>query len=81
MRNSDRRNRVFQNFVMDNELRITDLGKPFLNTDGMEVSKLDYFLYGDSMADLSPDFFKMDSVEPLYQIITRLGVLLSAVTH
>ena len=61
VRNSDRRNRVFQNFVIDNELKITDLGKTFLNTDGIEVSKIDYFLYGDSMADLSLDFFKMDS--------------------
>ena len=59
--NSGRRNRVFRNFVTDNELQFTDLGKTFLNAEGVEVSKIDYFLYGDGMSDLLMDFVKLDS--------------------
>ena len=61
MLNSGRRNRVFRNFVTDNELQFTDLGKTFLNAEGVEASKIDYFLYGDGMSDLLMDFVKLDS--------------------
>ena len=59
--NSDRRNKVFRNFLLDNELNYSDLGRAFLNTEDVEVSKIDFFLYSNCMADLIVGFQKLDS--------------------
>ena len=79
--NSGRRNRVFRNFVTDNELQFTDLGKTFLNAEGVEVSKIDYFLYGDGMSDLLMDFVKLDSCRASLSDHYPWSVPLSAITR
>ena len=55
------RNSAFQNFIQDNSLEYSILGKTFINAVGVETSAVDYFVYGSKLSTHIKRFVKIDS--------------------
>lgn len=56
----NKRYTTFKDFMLENKLSHTRLGKTFMNSAGEEVSSIDYFIYDEAVKNLNCKFEKMN---------------------
>ena len=72
------RNRALRNFLQDNSLEYSALGKTFINTAGVETSAIDYFVFDTKLSAQVNQLTKLDNCVALlsdhYPLLCKLNI-------